>query len=509
MYQRHPLYLIKPFVEGGLSKVAGWYCMPVPSRWYTSFGFFRDPFEYIDAEKIPHEAIEALIVVPHGFDMYVDSQVSTVITGKQGSGKTAQRRWLERILNKRAATSDPFVTPQAKPFVVVYNNFAEILATSPPYDGLNHLQPLLRTICSRFHRLVDQDTTLYVSLPSDIQTWFSDLLSTYLPPFQAITFRRKFNISSQYVDMSHHYQHISVALKEFMSFLEIFNYTEIFILVDGINGGIYEKIYDLAKSIIHFLLPIDCVIWKIFLPDLYKDVLDQVYSNVSTPHYRMAIETGRSDLVEFLSNIFMYAHPSVQQIDQLYDKTDPDLDIEQNLIDMALQNPDLGAHRSLLNLFRRLFYHAAATETPTHISSKAWDKFKQEMGVSQALDDKNVGQGRAKDLQNIIMGESDAEMEYLYKIMTEFINKKHIDENFNQLESEHLQNSINNDYEARIEHLYKLRSQLIKKKHFLEDKMAIYGGRVDFDIIHEYDRVKSRIEEIDLEIMQIKKKHGL
>lgn len=343
-------------------------------KWLTSFGFQHDPFALSEAEKLPAVMLEGTFVAHPGFGRYViDLDRSTVLAAPRGGGKTTNRLRLEGYLagSDSLHFDDPLNQGRQgrNVLVIVYDNFEKVVKRLPHCSLEDHEASLLAATARSVYRFITAYSDQFLALEVEIRDQWWAFLSTYYEG-RSLDYRIVENrLKSDYrriTDRPAPFQPNSSltslleALREMLVDLGI---TEVFILIDGLDGYSETQSYDNLEALVSpllntlSLLSLEGFIWKFFLPDFLGDV---VYKSAGHATGRLSLAPIIWD--EFSLKELLHLHlewasqGTIHEITQLcsrelFTRTD----IEQELVQIALRHKQLGPPRALLKLARQLF----------------------------------------------------------------------------------------------------------------------------------------------------------
>lgn len=359
----------------------------------TELGFKYNPFAFFEAEKMPLEALEDTFVAFHDFDVYImNRERSSVLLAPQGNGKTACRCRIEVYLNKvqHNISYEQYlrVNSTKAPLVVTYNNFEDITKRLPNISLSDQVPSFLSSVAEAVFTFIINNPQQWQSADDKTREWRQIFLEAYLEgenlayrvqetflasgllllKANSLPFRRNSSLKSVLEGLQRRLAQLGIG--------------SLFILIDDVDGYVKTQPLSNLEALVATwlntlsLLSLQNVIWKFFLPDILSDVVHRSAGHKTRRLDIVPIKWDEYNLSELLRLRLKWASGGqIQDITQLCDQELLGaVEVEQELIDMALRHSRLGPPRALLDLGSRILRLMT---------------FKEERGKLLSLDDWN------------------------------------------------------------------------------------------------------------------------
>lgn len=327
------------------------------------------PFSFSKAERMPLEALEATYVAHPGFERHIlDLQHSAVLLAPRGGGKTAGRYRLEIELNRRQRqtvhelkSSFPHM-----PLVVTYNNFERIVRKLPDVDLKHHIDPLMEAVAKAICEFIITYPKRFMAVKEATRSWWWAFMQMFVDGIQ-LTHRiydeesiqdlqRAINRPAPFKKEST----LESMLEDLCRQLSSVGFDSLFVLLDGIDGYVETQNRSNQEALIAPLLntipllSIQEVIWKFFLPDELLGVVRSSAGHQNDLLNIVPIQWDEKSLRRLLRHLLEWASEDyIHDIAQICsEELLHTINVEQYLIDNALQHTHLGPPRALLHLGR-------------------------------------------------------------------------------------------------------------------------------------------------------------
>jgi hypothetical protein len=363
---------------------------PPPSPQLATLGFRYHPFAFFEAEKMRPEILEETFVAHPGFDDHIkDLHSSAVLLAPRGGGKTAGRLRLEVYLNQlqqQAFAGWPLEDGSVfAPLVVVYKNFEKIVEHPSDVDLHKHTKPLLSSVAEAVYNLITTYPERFEDLNRLARDWWWAFLAMYLEG-ESLTYRMRegplaedWSRETERPALFHPNSTLQSILEGVQKRLAGLNLTTLFILVDEVDGYIetqpLAKMEALVAPLLNSLplLSLSGTVWKFFLPDTLEKMALHSTGYETARLNLVTIRWNESSLRKLLSLRLAWAsNGRIQDIAQLCDQEMSNVDIEQELVELAFRHSRLGPPRALLELGQYLLKVSEG-----HISHVTWQHFKE------------------------------------------------------------------------------------------------------------------------------------
>ena len=373
---------------------------PATSR-LEALGFLHDPFAWLEAEKIaPPQLLEELFVAHPDFDGKVMTlNRATILVAPRGSGKTAGRLTLEeRLKQLQQATSSPYQPLDNKrvvPFVVVYDQFEQLVPRLPAINLTDHQDLLAAAIAAALLKFVSDNCEQFLAQDNGARSWWWSYLATYLrgvPLHYAIANEQLrvdwAQLRGELLPPFAPKVSIKELLSSFLNRLQAqFGINNLFILVDGVDGYAKTQSAQNLQALLHpllsalSLLSLPGIIWKFFLPSLAETAARDSAGYRTGRIDLFRLEWDESALIQLLQRRLSWASAgAVAQLDAITEQRlrSNGINLESELARIALSYRH-GPPRALLVIAERLFRGGSGNDL-TLLAEIEWFRFRRWIG---------------------------------------------------------------------------------------------------------------------------------
>lgn len=367
----------------------------IPELWLQN-RFYYDPFAFLEAEKMPLEILEETFVDHPDFDGHIiNPNRSAVMIWPPGSGKTAGRLRLEESLKRRRQY--PMDRPPYAPLVVIYNNFERMVEYLPDTKLSDHKTPLLAAVAEALFLFITDSPDQFLALDYKVRKWWWAFLENHLDGEQ-LDFRLQDSTSlttdwqkaTQQSSLFRPGSTLESILKGLKEPLDHLGIDALFFLVDGVDGYMETQTLPNLEVLVAPLLnalpllSLKGVRWKFFLPNLLEKIVRTSAGYQTRRLDIVSITWDENRLTKFLQLRMESAstfpgerEPRVHALSELCDEElFNTVNLDQELVRMALQHKRLGPPRALLNLGKKLLQKLS---NKTVLSLGDWNDFEEQV----------------------------------------------------------------------------------------------------------------------------------
>jgi hypothetical protein len=337
----------------------------------AGFGFHRDPFAFPDAERIDLETLEETFVPHPGFNEHVmGSERSAVLLASSGAGKTAGRRKLEMTLkeHRRRILSGQQIGNSYVSLAASYNDFERLVIRLPNIDLPDHIAPLLATIATAVYGFIKEQLDHIMTTSQQEREWWCRFLRKHLEGEDITDWMLSSPLASAW-QQTHgrgapfgQNSTLASILNGLQPHLTGIGIDTMYVLVDGVDGYIQTQslanLEILVRPLLNTLLLFShsYIVWKFFLP---SELTDLVQTSLGYQKGRLevvSIQWNAPSLIQLLRQRIEWASNSrIHDIARLCDQQLLNtVNVELELVHMALRHTRLGPPRALLDLGSQL-----------------------------------------------------------------------------------------------------------------------------------------------------------